>query len=171
MKNIKLLIVATIITVVLTPFGLLWNLGKSLFESFQLRFWRGPINVLKYWLNIIYQILVALSYLVRNILKYNFWYNLAYMQDLFWNAAAGELLEDILAVEEKTAFGIGKITVSAAIGRQEKRNDLTKLGWWFSGILNRFFNEKAHCLDSWERLKDRYNKGIKLKVVFQMKHE
>lgn len=146
MKNIKFFLFACLVSVIIIPIGIVWNIGKSI------------LSLINYWVNVFYQSFIAVSYLFKNISK-NVFYNLAYVQDLLWNALAGEFLEDIFTpIEENTAFGKGKLTISSAIGRQLERGKLSNIGWWFSGVLNSFFNEDNHCLESWNKQKHLYKK-------------
>ena len=140
-KGLKLLLAAILVTVFLLPIGICWNIGKSIIESFQLRFWKGSVKFIKYWGFLFYQTYRALDYGMMH---------LAVTLDLIWNASSGEFIEDMVTDEEKTLFGKGEVTVSAAIGRQETYLRLNKKGKWFSRLLDVAFNEKEHCKNAYK---------------------
>lgn len=148
MKNFKLFLLACFITVILTIIGIPYNIGKSLLT-------KGIANILKYWLNFFVQVYHAFRYLFSRIFRQNFWFTLAFFQDLMWNVVAGEFLEDIFTWEEVTAYGMGQVSVSGATGRQELRGKLTLKGKWFSKLLDKFFKEYKHCINAWNLIKDR----------------
>jgi len=76
--------------------------------------------------------------------------------DLLGNVLAGEMIEDFITPMEKTYFGLGEITISAAIGYVEHCAEsnpaaMNKLGWIITKALNKSFNEEKHSVWSWER--------------------
>ena len=148
MKNFKLFIIACFISVILTIIGIPYNIIKSLLS-------KGIANLFKYWLNFFTQVYHAFRYLFSRILRQNFWFTLAFFQDLMWNVVAGEFLEDIFTWEENTAYGMGKVSVSGATGRQEIRGKLNPTGIWFSKLLDRFFKEYKHCVNAWNIIKNK----------------
>lgn len=91
-----------------------------------------------------------------------FLYYFAITLDLMANAMFGQILELIVTDKRRTTFGSGKVTISASLGLLEKYGYLNLYGIWLSRTLNLFFNEKSHCIDSWElyKLKKLYFKGI-----------
>lgn len=140
MKNLKLLGGAILVSLFLIPIGIIWNLGKSIY------------NLLKYWFFILVQLFVVFRYLLTRQ-KVDFFFKIAYSLDLIWNVTAGEFLEDCLTNNEQTKFGQGNITVSASTGKEVESGDIAKRGRWFVSWLDRIFNEKDHCLNAWNKWK------------------
>ena len=68
---------------------------------------------------------------------------------MVWNVF-GELIEDGVTWVEHTSFGKKQITVSSSIGEMQKNEVLTPFGKKLSKFLNFVFNQKQHCLDSWD---------------------
>jgi len=147
MKNIKLIIFATLITIILVPLGILFNIYNSIKMlvssfgyDFEYKIDKGFTNFYRYWKVFFTQTWFALSYILFHIAK---------GLDYVWNATSGELLEQFLCKEEKTLYGNGEVTVSCATGKEEERKMLTKLGVKFTKMLNKFFHQKDHCLEAW----------------------
>lgn len=138
MKNLKLFFSAILVSIFLIPTGLVYNIGKSIYK------------VLKYWYYILFQLVVVVKYLSTKK-RLNFWFKLAYAQDLLWNVIAGELLEDVVTNRENTYFGKGNITVSASTGKEVFENQLAMRGKWFTKMLDKSFKEKHHCLNAWTK--------------------
>ncbi len=151
MKGIKLIVLAIIVTVILVPLGVIWNILKAIYNFFM------------YWINIFYQAWLSLVFWVKAIPKTESFDEICFVSamalDYMWNATSGELIEDIVTTEERTLFGKGEVTVSAATGRQQVKRKLTPTGEWFSGMLNKVFNEEAHCVDSWLKVRDDHLKS------------
>lgn len=154
------LLAAIILGCVVIPFGIVHNLIKPFIDAYKfkrLNPFKGIWYVFKYYLNFIYQIWNVLKRVV---------YDLAVSIDIFGNATSGEMLEDLIApTHEKSYFGSGTVTISAAIGESEAKHKLNKLGKWLSKSLNIAFNERLHGIWSYEReilgKLTKENKGIK----------
>jgi len=142
MKELKLIFFSIVVTIVVLPFGLLFNIYNSLREMFYFRFSNGIKHFTNYWIRIYKQTLVVIRYI---------FYHIAVAFDYLWNSTSGELFEQLLTTEEHTLYGEGDVTISTSTGYVEVRGTLTKKGKWFSKLLNKFFQEKAHCVDSYKR--------------------
>jgi hypothetical protein len=138
---------ATIVFGLLSIFGMVYNLGKSIKESFQWKFWRGISKFIIYWLRVFYQFWVVYKYLSQH---------LAIAKDLFANVSSGEMLEDIITDREDTLFGRGDITISAATGYLELIPDLNPRGLWFTRILSKALG-KNHSVNAYQ---DEINKKV-----------
>jgi hypothetical protein len=134
-----LLISAVIVFGLVSFLGVLYNLWKSIHDIWKLK----PIKAIKrfiiYWLKFIYQI--------WNVCKY-YMEHTAIAIDLFGNVAAGEMIEDCVTRQEQTLYGLGNWTVSAATGREEYYNKLTKTGKWFSKVLSKVLGAN-HCINAY----------------------
>lgn len=95
-------------------------------------------------------------------------YEIAYALDLGWNVN-GEIIEDIITTEENTHFTEKNVSVSATTGDLEIQGKLNKNGLRFTKLLNFFFNQKQHAIDSWNflqaknKLKEEYFQKQRLK--------
>jgi hypothetical protein len=136
MNNLKLFLGACLVSIVLIPIGIVWNLGKSIYNFF------------KYWYFIGFQIVITFKYLLTKKGQ-PFLYKGAFAQDLLWNVTAGEFLEDCFTDNENTMFGKAKITVSASTGKEILNGAIVKRGEWFPKWLNRRFKEDRHCENAW----------------------
>jgi len=134
-----LLISATIVFSIVSALGMIYSLFKAVYESFQLKFWKGILNFIKYWLFVLYQF--------WNVLKYLF-LHLAISKDLFCNVAAGEMIEDCVTVKEETLYGRGDLTISAATGKLEIDNELNKCGKYFTWLLSKTLGER-HSINAY----------------------
>lgn len=157
-KPFVTLILATILFVIVGVFGLIWNIGKPIFHVHKGGFKKIAKNWILYWFKLLYQIWVVVKYLINR---------LAFVIDLLGNVIAGELLEDTVTTKEGTWFGNGKISVSAAIGYEEKRETLVPFGKLMTKILGKVF-EKNHSINAYDKkiLVDKFNKdrGVKFDV-------
>lgn len=162
-KEIKPIIeifAAVVLGAIVIPIGLVHNLIKPFVDAFKfkrLRLFEGGFYIFKYYLNFIYQVWCVIKRLLHDI---------AVSIDIFGNATSGEMLEDLVSpAHEKTYFGDGRYTISAAIGEAEAKNKLNKLGKWLSNALNIAFNERLHGIWSYEReilgKLTKENKGLK----------
>ena len=57
-----LFISALIVFGTLSLFGMIYNLGKSIYECFQLKFWTGIFRFIEYWLKVLYQLWNVIKY-------------------------------------------------------------------------------------------------------------
>lgn len=161
MKEIKpfiTLILAFALFVLISGFGILWNIGKPIFHIHKGGFRKIAKNWVFYWFKILYQVWVVIKYLINRI---------SFVIDILGNVLAGELLEDTVTVNEKTWFGDGKISVSAAIGNEEHRKSLVPFGEKVTKILGKVF-EKNHSMNAYDKkvLLDKFNadRGVKFDV-------
>ncbi len=134
------LIWALLVSVILLPVGLLYSFGYSIWLSITLK---KPFAFLIFWWRLIDGFLAAIGHILLEM---------AYGLDLSWNVN-GEILEDIITTEENTHFTEKNISVSATTGDLEIRKKLNKNGLRFTKLLNFFFNQKQHAVDSWNFLK------------------
>lgn len=144
-KEIKVfveLISAVVLGSIVFPLGLAHNIIKPFYDYRKRKVWDRITSSLCYYFNLIYQ---AWSVVRRTI------HEIAKSLDIFGNAVAGELIEDLITHEEDTYFGNGGITLSAAIGHLEAEGKLNKLGLWLSKMLNLAFGEEKHAVWSYER--------------------
>lgn len=145
-KQIKKEIEPTLLTIggiiAFTPVivsGMIHNLVKAFYNSFQYKFWRGIVNFVLYWLNFIYQVWNVVKYIQLHLI-------IAY--DLLANVAGGEMIEDIVTAEEKTLYGRGDITISAATGKVELDNKLNKTGKKFTHLLSKVLGQ-GHSVEAY----------------------
>lgn len=127
LEPLLLFLVAPIVFSLLTISGIIFNLIESFIMLFQVRFWKGLIHFIVYWLKIIYQIWNAIKYLLLHV---------AISEDLIGNATGGKLVERIVTDDRNTLYGEGSITISAATGAEETKGTLNKDGRWFTGMLS-----------------------------------
>lgn len=144
LKPILLFLAAIIVFGTLSVFGMVYNFGKSIYECFQVRFWEGVFKFIGYWLRVIYQLWNTIKrFLVED--------GLAMCIDYFGNATAGEMLEDFCTTRENTLFGLGDVTLSAAIGKEETEGFLVKFGWRITNLLSIVLG-KNHSVDAYNKL-------------------
>ena len=74
---------------------------------------------------------------------------LATGRDAYYNVVCAELFNAFFIQKGGYHFGKRKETISSALGKNQERNKLTKLGIWFSGILS--IIDKDHCLKNIDR--------------------
>ncbi len=149
--------------------GTIHNLIKPFYDYRKRSLLKRLKSVIIWYFDFIIQIILVVSYLIINIgefLRYvatlRIWkaikfivHEIAYSIDMLGNVTAGELIEDLITPVEKTYYGLGELTISAATGYIEhlalngNPKAMNKLGWWFSRTLNKAFNEPAHCLRSY----------------------
>lgn len=140
-QPILLLIGACIIFPLISVLGIIYNLFKSFIECFQVKFWKGLINFLIYWLKVLYQVWNVIKALMVDK-------GIAMALDLFANATGGEMCEDCCTTREETWFGKGDKTLSAAIGKEEVEGFLVKFGWVITGLLSKFLG-KNHSVEAY----------------------
>lgn len=142
---ILLLISAILISIVIIPLGIIYNACKAFYHSVN----KTPLYAIwyffLYWFFVAYQIWNALKYMMTK---------LAISLDLIWNATSGEMIEDFVTAKEKTLFGHGNITISAATGQLEESDELNKTGKKFSKFLSAVLG-KNHCLEAWKKETER----------------
>lgn len=136
-----LLVASVILLVALTVFGLFHLIAKSFYHTFQLKFWKGPLYFMKYWLKVLYQL--------WNVFKF-FCMQIAISIDLFGNVTTGEAIEDFVTYKEETMYGNGNVTISTATGQLEYEKELNKTGINFSKVLSVIL-DKDHCVASYKR--------------------
>lgn len=131
--------------------GIPYAIGKGLYETVQIKFWRGPWYIIKYFGYILYQIWNGIKYLLMH---------LAIFPDLLANATSGEAIEDAITTEENTLFNRGDVTISTAIGELEvEKKPLFERGKKLSGFLSKMLGNN-HCSASYKRWK--HNIAFKL---------
>jgi len=131
--------------------GLIYMIFKSLIETFQWKFWKGPIYFVLFWLRCIYEIWNSIKELFMN---------LAIFPDKLCNATSGEMLEDLITPVEKTLFGKGKKSISTAIGHLEVNHlPILNFGKKLSKTLSVVL-DKNHCTVSYKR--DEHNQKFEL---------
>lgn len=70
-------------------------------------------------------------------------------RDAYYNVICAELFNAFFIQNGGYHFGKRKETISSALGKNQERKKLTKLGVWFSGILS--IIDKDHCLKNIDR--------------------
>lgn len=136
-----LLIGSCIVFIPISALGMVYNLCKSLKECFQVKFWKGLVKFILYWLNVLYQIWeVIKGFMVDK--------GVAVALDLFANATGGEMCEDVITTREDTWFGKGGRTLSAAIGKEEFEGFIVPSGWIVTGLLSKFLG-KNHSVEAY----------------------
>ena len=151
-KQITLLVFALIVSVIILPIGIVWNIGKPIFHVNKGGIKKILHNWIGYWLILIYQIYVVIGYLA---------YHLALSLDLLWNTIAGEFVEDCITAEEDTLFGKGDATISESTGQLVGDGKLIKFGKKFTKFLDFIFAEKDHALNAYRRRLYRINETKK----------
>lgn len=136
-----LFVVSIILSILLTGFGLIHLVIKSMLLTFQKRFWIGPVHFILYWVFVAYQI--------WNVIKF-FFMQSAIAVDLLGNVTTGEAIEDCVTAQETTMYGRGDITISTATGELEYKGKLNKLGIKFTKVLSTVL-DKNHCVVSYQR--------------------
>jgi hypothetical protein len=136
-----LFISALIVFGTLSVLGIIYNLGKSIFECCKLNFITGIFMFVGYWLRMLYQ--------VWNVVKY-FLMRAAVAVDMFGNVAGGELVEDCVTAREDTLYGDGNVTVSAATGKLEQDEELNKVGKFFTKLLSVTLGEN-HSVNAYKK--------------------
>jgi hypothetical protein len=151
--------------------GLIYGTFKPLYDLRRKPLGENLGHAFKWYFRILSQLLVSVGYLLERfgdffimIFRFRFWgaikfivHEIARTLDLIGNVAAGEMIEDIITYKEKTFFGIGDITISAAIGylvdcyKNGDLKALNKTGLWLSRSLNKSFNEEEHSWWSFQR--------------------
>lgn len=140
-QPILLLIGACIVFPLISVLGIIYSFCKSIRECFQVKFWRGPIHLLIYWLKVLYQIWeVIKGFMVDK--------GIAIALDLFANATGGEMCEDVITTREDTWFGKGGKTLSAATGKEEYEGFIVPSGWVVTRLLSRFLG-KNHSVEAY----------------------
>ena len=139
---ILLLLGALIVFGTISILGMIYNLVKSFYECFQVKFWKGVIKFILYWLNVLYQTWNAIKGLLVDE-------GLAIFLDIFANATGGEMCEDCCTTRENTWFNKGNITLSASIGKEEFEGFLVKFGWRVTKLLN--ILGKNHSIDAYKK--------------------
>ncbi len=122
---------AIFLGIILLPIGFIWDIGKSIYET------RG-IKFFKVFGNFIKEILLVIAWLAGRS---------AVAIDKLGNVVAGEFLEDVITSKEDTHFRESGITISSSTGDLERSNNLNKTGIWFSKQLDKFF-EPSHAIRS-----------------------
>ena len=130
--------------------GLIYAIPKFIHLTFTLKWYSG----------IWYLILLIDSYL--NFLGRVF-YNIGIDYDILANEHS-EFIEDTLTHEDKTPFGVGnQNTISASTGwLLIVYKSYYPITIKFKNVLNKVFNQEAHCEDSWtyKVIKDELSKTL-----------
>lgn len=124
---------------IISALGILYNIGKAIYECLTLKPLKAIKSFVIYWLRFIYQI--------WNVIKYYLLHS-AIAFDLFGNVAGGELIEDCVTAKEETLYGRGDMTVSAATGQLEMYNNLNKTGKWFTRMLSKALGQ-GHSVNAY----------------------
>jgi len=169
LKPISELIAALLLSFILV-LGFIYNVSKPLWDYRKLSLVGRFEATLQWYEDMIIQTVYVLFYVLRHVLvsvfyfvTFRFWkaikhlfHEVARGIDLLGNVLAGEMIEDFITPVEKTYFGLGKITISAATGYVEHLASsdpkaMNKFGWFITRSLNKSFNEEKHSIWSWER--------------------
>lgn len=79
---------------------------------------------------------------------------MAYSIDQFGNVACQHLFNDVLRTTSGHKFGDADETVSYVLGKNKETNTLTKMGWWFTNLLNKLDAEHVEKAVEWEEAND-----------------
>lgn len=151
LQGVWALIWAIMVTTIMWPIGLLYSLVYSIWLSVTLK---KPFAFFTFWWRLIDGFSAALGHIC---------FEMAYALDLTWNVN-GEIIEDVVTYEENTTFTEKNISVSSSVGKLEIDDKLVPSGKKLSKVLNFFFGQKRHAVDSWnyakfkKELKDQYFK-------------
>jgi hypothetical protein len=160
LTGIWVLIWSIIVSVLIFSIGTLYSFGYSIWLTFT----KDYKAFFKFWIKLIDGLLSVIGDICFYIAK---------SLDIGWNIN-GEILEDMLTAEEDTTFGEKGITVSASVGKLEVDNKLNKFGLFFTKLLNLFFWQKRHAVDSWhyylakkELSENFHEKKGKIKIIIK----
>lgn len=145
---IYLCIASVVLIILLIGLGLIHLVCKSIYHTFQVKFWKGPIYFITYWLKVLYQLWNCIKYLLIEI---------AISLDLFGNISCGEAIEDCVTAKEDTLYGRGDITISAATGELEMNGNLNTFGWKFTSTLSKVLGEN-HSINCYKNYLDSLTK-------------
>lgn len=162
---------AAIVLSFLIVLGFLHNFIKPIYD-----YRNRPLNEriglsLNWYFRVISEIFNSLRYFTVKLgvfffmlLSFRIWKSIKFIVhetartlDLIGNVAAGEMIEDVITPFEKTYFGIGDITISAAIGyivskkKQGVDAAINKYGLFLDKVLKKSFNEEEHSYWSFQR--------------------
>lgn len=107
-------------------------------------------------LTIIFNIIGFLYTILKTVCTFDKSYLLNYCKavtyslDQYWNASLSEPLNDFLLIRRKwELFGNEDEKISSVIGKQKKRNNLTKFGKKIDYLLDKFFgsNHSINAID------------------------
>lgn len=137
------------IPVSLLTIGAAYTLSKP-FYDYRGRPWKERLyRVGKWILNVLYQTWVIIRYVFLLV---------GYVIDLYGNVLLGELIEDLVTAEEDTLFGMGDVTISAALGDLKRRGRLNRAGLWLSDVLSTLDpKHEDHCIAAIESYEFRKN--------------
>lgn len=142
------LIAAILLGAVVFPLGLLHNLIKPFYDYRERVFAIRLYLCIRYYFKMVYHIWRVVRSLIHELAK---------GLDILGNVVGGEAIEDLITYKEKTYFGNGNYTISAATGhvvycyQKGDKKALNKTGIWFDKALNKAFNEEQHAVWSYER--------------------
>ena len=126
-----------VIPVGIIPIGILYTLSKPFYD-----YRKRPFNIRlqrvgTWFLQILYQFWTVIKYIFLAV---------GTIIDLFGNVLLGEMIEDFVTSEENTLFGIGDITISAALGDLKRKEKLNGRGIILCNLLS-FLDpiHKDHC--------------------------
>ncbi len=127
-----------IIPVGLIPIGVLYTVLKPFYDYRKRPFDIRLQRVGAWFLQVLYQFWTVIKYIFLAV---------GYVIDLFGNVLLGELIEDIVTAEENTLFGIGDITISAALGDLKRKEKLNGRGMLLCNVLS-FLDpvHEDHCI-------------------------
>jgi len=131
-----------IIPIGLIPIGILYTVLKPLYD-FRKRPFKTRMKRLGTWcIQVLYQFWTVIKYIFLAV---------GTVIDLFGNVFLGEMIEDIVTAEENTLFGMGDVTISAALGDLKRRKKLNTRGTILCNILS-FLDpiHEDHCIASIE---------------------
>lgn len=139
LQGLWALIWAILVTLLMWSIGTLYSLGYSIWLTVTLK---KPYSFFKFWWRLIDGFCAAIGHIL---------FETAYALDLTWNVN-GEIIEDMITTEEDTHFTEKNVSVSATTGKLEIDGKLNTFGKKFTKLLNFFFNQKRHAVDSWNFL-------------------
>ena len=157
-KPLVTLILALLLFIIVSGFGIIANFYFSIKGCLQFKFWRGVKHFIVYWLYVLYQAWECVKYLINKV---------SVAVDLLGNVTSGELIEKVASRRKETWFGKGDITLSAAFGKEQNDFQLSLFGWLISRTLSKIF-EKNHSINAYDKkiLIDKFNseRGVKFDI-------
>ena len=98
-KPLVTIILALLLFIVVSGFGILANIYFSIKGCLQFKFWRGVKHFIVYWLNVLYQLWECVKYLINKV---------SVAIDLLGNVTSGELIEKVASRRKETFESLSK---------------------------------------------------------------
>ena len=126
-KSLVLFLIASVLSVVLLPLGIIWTVGEILVRIFSSSQKKSAFAK-------------SIWFLTATL------HSLALWLDQIGNAVCRDLFNRLLIEEDGYKFGKVQETISSVLGKNQMLDTLSLCGWILVSILERF--EEDHCLKS-----------------------